>query len=229
MSRYRLFIGNSGTGKSMVANNIAERVLLKNEISSGSSETFKLDKNEHDGVMYLKTLGLADIKIRKGAASAITKSLRQDGTYQVYFVVTLRGGRFRPEDLTTIWLVLLKAPDIKSCSILINKLSQVEYDCLRDFNEMLNLLAPLDLIGGHRKFSVLFLLNSHLLEDRHNIIANCPKLSKLVKDTPWVNVNSCNVSEIPGDNESFEVQLNSLINKINNLSANHLLMPVRLI
>ena len=228
MSHYRLFIGNPGTGKSMLANCLAKRVLLKSRISSGSSEAFKLGEKGHDGVIYLKTPGLTDIKIREGAARAITAALRQDGRFQVYFVVTLKEKRFRPEDLTAIWLVLLKAPDIKFCSIIINKLSQVEYDCLRDNNEMLNLLTPLELIGGRSKFSVLFLLHSHMLEDCHNMIANYPNLDTFVEHAPWVDVNSCNVSEIPGDIDSFELKLNLLKDNIINLSANQMLMPVRL-
>lgn len=56
--------------------------------------TFQLDIKKHkDGITYLDTPGLADIKLRQQAAEAITKALKQDGTYQVFFVITLEAGR----------------------------------------------------------------------------------------------------------------------------------------
>ena len=78
MSRYRLFIGNPGAGKSTLANCIAGDPLFKSGISLGSGKTYKLEKGKHGGVMYLDPPGLADIKMRKAAASAITEALSQN-------------------------------------------------------------------------------------------------------------------------------------------------------
>ena len=43
-----------------------------------------LDKKIKDGIMYLDTPGLADIKMREDAASAITEALRQNGRFQYF-------------------------------------------------------------------------------------------------------------------------------------------------
>lgn len=86
--------------------------------------TFQLDCKTHDGVTYLDTPGLADVKLRQEAARAITTALRKSGTYQIFFVITLQAGRIRPEDMATIKLVLESCSDIKCYSIIINKLSK---------------------------------------------------------------------------------------------------------
>ena len=226
MSRYRLFIGNPGAGKSTLANCIAGDPLFKSGISLGSGKTYKLEKGKHGGVMYLDTPGLADIQMRKAAASAITEALSQNGSYQIFFVVTLSAGRLRPEDLATIWLVLLNAPNINFFSIIINKLSKREHDCLQDRDEKSRLLAPLELMSGRHEYKVFLLLNDLKLEAVDDKIVDYPKLVDFVKDAQWVNIDSSNVSEIPGDDESFNEKLNSVAK---NLSNNYLPVPVRIL
>ena len=63
--QYRLFIGNPGVGKSTLVNCLAQKVLFKNGISIGSGMTYQMEKEEHDGIVYMDTPGLADIKLRK--------------------------------------------------------------------------------------------------------------------------------------------------------------------
>lgn len=184
-----------------------------------------LDKKIKDGIMYLDTPGLADIKMRADAARAITEALRQNGRFQIFFVVTLSAGRLRPEDITTIWLVLLNAPDIASFSIIINKLSRKEYDYLQNDKKKLKLLAPLKLTG---KFKVLLLLNRQMLKDADDTIEGYPDLDKFVNDAPWVDVDSSNVNDIPGEEHSFKELMESFRNKITNLPSNHV-RPVKFI
>ena len=81
---HRLVIGNPGSGKSTLCNCIAKAVLFKSGISFGSSKTYRIDKKIKDGIMYLDTPGLADIKMREDAASAITEALRQNWRFQYF-------------------------------------------------------------------------------------------------------------------------------------------------
>ena len=162
----------------------------------------------------------ADIKMREAAGKEITEALKQDGLFQIFFVVTLSAGRFRPEDIGTIWLVLRNAPDITSFSIIINKLSQKEYDFLQKNNEKLKLFPPLELISGGHKFSILLLLHNQMLEDANDMIAKYPELDKFVDDAPWIQVDPSNVNDIPGDEESFKEQMDSISNKADNFTAN---------
>lgn len=86
--------------------------------------TYELDiRKNHDGVIYLDILGLTDFNLREQAAEAIAKALKQDGIYQIFFVITLEAGRVWPEDITTMKLVLESASDIEHFNLVINKLS----------------------------------------------------------------------------------------------------------
>ena len=231
MSQYRLVIGNPGAGKSTLANCIAKRVLFKSGISFGSGKTYKLDIEKHEGMVYLDTPGLADIKMRQVAAGAITKALKQNGQYQIFFVVVLSAGRLRPEDLTTIWLVLLNAPKITFANIIINKLSKGEYESLQNKDGMIksSLLAPLEMMGMRTKCNVFFLLQDQMLADADDAWAHYPELDNFVNNASWVNVDPCFVNDIPGDEESFRKQLDSVKERIMTLSENQLSMSVRLL
>ena len=63
--------------------------------------------------------GLADVKLRRTPAKAIKEALKQNGIYQIFFVLTLSSGKVWPEDLVTIWFVLMHALNIKSFIILV--------------------------------------------------------------------------------------------------------------
>ena len=218
ITKYRLFIGNPGTGKSTLANCIAKKVLFESGISFGSGKTYQLSKKKHGGIRYLDTPGLADMKMQQNAASLITKALKQDGKYQVFFVVTLSSGRVRAEDLATIWLVLQNAPDIDSVNIIINKLSPQEYQMFQNNDERSRLFAPLKLMSGRHKYRILLLKHSSRLQDAENMIENTPELNNFVEDTPWFDLDSSNVNEIPGDDELFKKQLDSFTDKVTNKS-----------
>ena len=168
-------------------------------------------------MVYLDTPGLADIKMRQVAAGAITKALKQNGQYQIFFVVVLSAGRLRPEDLTTIWLVLLNAPKITLVNIIINKLSKGEYESLRNKDGMIksSFLAPLEMMGMRTKCNVFFLLQDQMLADANDAWAHYPELDNFVNNASWVNVDSRFVNDIPGDEESFKKQLDSVRDKMN--------------
>ena len=231
MHQYRLVIGNPGAGKSTLANCIAKRILFKSGISYGSGKTYNLDKKKHDGIMYLDTPGLANIKMRQVAASAVTEALKQNGRYQIFFVIAPSAGRFRPEDLATIWLVLQNAPNIKDVNIIINKLSKGEYESLQNKEEMVksSLLEPLEMIGMRTECNILLLLHDQMLEDADDALAHYPELDNFVNKASWVDVDSSRVNDIPCDEESFRKQLDSVRDRIINLSENELSLFVRLL
>ena len=196
LSQYRLFIGHPGVGKSTLADCVAGRLLFKSGLTFGSGTTYRLEKEIHGGIMYLNTPGLADICMQSAAASAITEALSQNGKYQIFFVITLSAGRFRPQDLETIWLVLLNAPDINCFNIIINKCSKSDYNDFRNENNQSILFAALEFMGVH-KYKVLVLPRNNILEDADNQIVDFPELVTFVEAAQWVYINSSNVSEIP--------------------------------
>ena len=67
------------------------------------------------------------MKLRQAAAKAITEALKQNGNYQIFFVLTLSSGKVRSEDIVTICVVLMHAANIKSYIIIVNKLSKQEH------------------------------------------------------------------------------------------------------
>ena len=210
---------------------MAKRVLFKSGISFGSGKTYKLDKTEYKGIEYLDTPGLADINMRQTAAAAITKALKQNGEYQIFFVVVLNGGRFRPEDVTTILLVLLSAPTITHVNIIINKISKGQYEAIQNEDEMVqsSLLRPLEMMEMRTKCKFFFLLQDQTLEDADSRFKHYPDLDKFVNDASWVDVDPSFVTEIPGDEKSFKEQQDSLINNIEYLKSTHLSKEVRLV
>ena len=94
------------------------------------------------------------------------------------------------------------------------KLSHKEHDSLQNNNEKSRLLAPLDLLGGRHKYTVLLLLHNPQLEDANDKTVNYAELVSFVSNTYWVNEDPFNVMDIPGDDNSFEEQLFSVTDKI---------------
>ena len=133
----------------------------------------------------MDTPGLSDIKLRKQAAEAITTALKQGGTYQVFFVISLESGRVRPEDVTTIKLVLESASDIKHFSLIINKLSTAVLDRLLDENAknlrtmVTELLVQINC--NDNPPTVLLLEHKFNLFDKENKIIDWDELNEFVK------------------------------------------------
>ena len=179
--------------------------------------------------MYLDTPGLADINRRTVAAQIITEALRQNGMYQIFFVVSLSAGRIRLEDLKTIWLVLVNTPDIKIVNIIINKLSKEEYDSLQRIDEMekSSLVAVLQSIGRDFQYNVLPLLLNETIEDADDMTASFPDLHIFVREVPWESIHPTRVNEIPGDDGLFHEQLNSYTDEMIEISADKTPISVR--
>merc|ERR1712107_927651 len=101
--KYNLvMVGNPGTGKSTLLNGLIGKYEFKSGVSFGKGLTSRLDKHEHNNVVYMDTPGLADTEMREEAATAIHEAMMQGGNYKIIFVVNLEAGRVSPEDVTTM-------------------------------------------------------------------------------------------------------------------------------
>lgn len=119
-----LFAGNPGSGKSTLVNALIGEVLFKSGVSFGRGLTETFQTETYNGAMYIDSPGLDDAEVKEKAAQEITKALKQNGKYHVFFVVTMESGRVRPADSIAMRLILESAPDIKQYSVIINKVTK---------------------------------------------------------------------------------------------------------
>ena len=188
--------------------------------------TFQLDIKKHkDGITYLDTPGLADIKLRQQAAQAITKALKQNGTYQVFFVITLEAGRVRPEDMVTIRLVLESASDIKHYSLIINKLSTIAHDRLLEDNaEQLKIMVAelLEQINcKNEPPTILLLMHKFKLSDENDQFIKWDELNEFVIKAPSIKVEPARVKDIGSDPSSFQETLDILNYQLEELRSDN--------
>ena len=166
----------------------------------------------------MDTPGLADIKLREQAAKAITEALKKDGRYQIFFVITLEAGRIRPEDMTTIKLVLESASDITHYSIIINKLSNNAYNCLIEDNAKLLKILVAEMIEQFNLKkdppTVLLLLNHNDLYDAKDKVIKLDELDEFAKEAPCMIVKPTSVVDITDDPSSFQKVMEILMQEI---------------
>ena len=130
-----IYIGNPGTGKTTLLNTQHGGTVLESGVGVGGGMTRGLHCVPQDKTktVLCDTPGLNDPWIRREAAGNITQGLKKGGCFKVVFVVKLESGRVRPEDTTTMKLVLESAP-IKEdeYSIIINQVEEMEHKKIKE-------------------------------------------------------------------------------------------------
>jgi len=224
--RNMIFCGNPGAGKSTLLNSLMGKVIFNSGIAIGKGMTFRFDCKEcEDGNNYMDTPGLSDLSLRKQAADAIAQALRSGGWYRLFFVVTLESGRFKPDDLTTIRLVLGASKDIKDYGLILNKVSKKVAKQLNDPSEM---NALLDLVFSDpnipRTTRVFVNLSNPDLEDENDMYVPAPvELKKFVQsvEDSFVRaekVEDLKINEFEELQEQAAAAQNELLHKKQELS-----------
>jgi len=149
---------------------------------------------------FIDTPGLSDIKLRRQAAQEIKIALTNGGLFRIFFVITLEEGRIRPDDKTTMSLVLESAPIGSLYYIIINKLQPEIIEMLNDPKQKKEFLT---LLNEELPPTSSVFLNSYdsTLSAKKNII---PKLAAdfvdFVLNSPMLLISPSSVKEIKSDN-----------------------------
>lgn len=125
------FLGNPGTGKSTLANNLVQRAVFRSgPVFNGRGLTRELETyyDKENGVMYFTPPGLDDPFEggRMNAARFTEEGLRLGGPTKIIFVMTIEAGRICQADLVTKNLILDSLANVQNLQfgIIVNKISQ---------------------------------------------------------------------------------------------------------
>ena len=216
LKEYVLFVGNTGSGKSTLLNSIIGKVVFKSGFSLGNGITAVLQWEYFQGVEYGDTPGLSDVRTRKQAASEINKALQKNGKYKLIFVITLEGGQIKPDDLTTM-SVVLEAIEDKTFpyAIVVNKTTRRLKEELKDETKYEEFLTMVNC--NHRETNNIFLqsFKGKLVDADNKFVEADPKfLSFLTKLSSKLilpqNVKQIKVDEFEQIREAFKSQLEAL-------------------
>jgi len=217
-----LFVGNPGTGKSTIINGVIGRPVFKAKTSlDGNGVTFQLDTRHVEGKgTFMDTPGLADEKLRRAAAEAITTALKQDGFYKIFFVLTVEAGRVRPADKATMQLILEAAPTITNYSIIVNKVTKKWVENIQkpeNLKEwMTTLMAGLPKVTAN----IHFMHRSEDLEDGDNVKYEAPRdVIQFIENAVGMHIKSTDVKTIDGDSfaEKLEKQEKKMLEILNDV------------
>jgi len=173
-----------------------------------------MQTKEINGVSYIDTPGLSDVELRKQAAEEISKALKSNGIFRIFFVCTLEAGRIRPDDQTTMSLVLESA-DVKTdqYSIIINKVNKGELNKIaaekEKFYTLLNHGVP-----GTR--SVFFHMNNVDIAGEDDSKFNMTEqFAYFIENAPCIEIFPTQVKDIPEDRfEQMKNMFESVINQL---------------
>ncbi|ACE05497.1 GTP-binding protein HSR1-related [Candidatus Amoebophilus asiaticus 5a2] len=119
-----IFCGNPGVGKSTLCNSIFGRKIFESGVSIRTGMTTKKQEYLYEGKIYIDTPGLADSNTRTETGKQIEEALKKNGNYKIVFVITLKAGRLRPEDIDTIHTVCETIKIPFEYGLVINKISE---------------------------------------------------------------------------------------------------------
>jgi len=126
----------------------AEAILFKSGVALFTGLTFQMDEKRYRGRRFLDTPGLNDTLKREQAAKSITKAMRQEGLYRLFFLMLLHNGRLLPEDVTTMSKVLESAQgqlSDNSFGVIFNQVEDAEYEKLMEDEENMRRLLQMQL------------------------------------------------------------------------------------
>lgn len=131
-----LLIGNPGSGKSTLLNSLVGKTVFKGGLNAGEGLTKLFQAYLHNGVTFIDTPGLNDIKYQKEAAKQIEMALKGGGSYRIFFVMNLDSLRVRKDDIAAMNLIL-EAINVKELkfNVIINKVSKREMTRLSNTKE----------------------------------------------------------------------------------------------
>mmetsp|Transcript_80039 Transcript_80039/g.152168 ORF Transcript_80039/g.152168 Transcript_80039/m.152168 type:complete len:367 (+) Transcript_80039:132-1232(+) len=130
--------GNSGSGKSALANCIAEEAVFRAGLGCGigvttSASQSSIKRGHFEGTHIFDLPGLAQAKRRREAARACNKLLTQQGTLKLVVVIKPSQGRISEEDIASLSLILSVAPEIGTkYAVLVNQCGPHLMKCLGD-------------------------------------------------------------------------------------------------
>lgn len=196
-----IFVGNPGVGKSTILNGMMKSMKFKSGTNIAEGLTFKLQIERVGPDTYMDTPGLSCIKMRKQAAVAIKEALQKGGLFKVCFLVTLEAGRVRPDDVTTMRLVLEAAPEITKYALVVNKVSKPMYKQLMDPEIQSKLLDGFFTEAKMTRTDLIH-INPHdpALHDESDVLAELPSgLQSFLENMPSVEIRRQNVKDIKHD------------------------------
>ncbi|KNE69148.1 hypothetical protein AMAG_14005 [Allomyces macrogynus ATCC 38327] len=139
----------------MLINSIAGKIVSKAGVSLGPGIMFEhLQFAIVNGIKWVDTPGLADVKLCKKVAKGITKALQQPGHYCQIFVVTEQLGHTNPLDMATIVTVL-------------NVINQGDIPFGVIFNKILPKVMKRVMCNLAKKLKLLTFINSGFYQRKH--------------------------------------------------------------
>ncbi|KAL3664336.1 hypothetical protein V7S43_010660 [Phytophthora oleae] len=154
----------------------------------------------------MDTPGLADRRLLKQAAEAITTALKQSETYKIFFVIRLESGRVVADDLLTIETVM-SSIDLKEVpfTIIINNIKKRQYNAMMEEEEFKR-VATLVNTGKYTTPHVMLIPTLPELDEEEDAITALPSHAArfIQQEAPSIVINAEDVSEVRSTGSAFE-------------------------